>query len=60
MVHYGGLLYVFGGNNKRAGKRNLLADLHAFDLQKNKWILLNDGRGGGEAGGNGPLCHTHE
>jgi len=53
MVHYGGTLYVFGGNNKRAGKRHLLCDLYAFDLAKSKWILLNDGHGGGEAGSNG-------
>jgi hypothetical protein len=50
MVHYGGTLYVFGGNNKRGGKRHLLADLYAFDLAKSKWVLLNDGHGGGECG----------
>ena len=49
MVHYGGMLYVFGGNNKRAGKRHLLADLYAFDLAQSKWLLLNDGAGGGES-----------
>jgi hypothetical protein len=48
MVHYGGMLYVFGGNNKRAGKRHVLADLYAFDLAQSKWLLLNDGAGGGE------------
>jgi hypothetical protein len=48
MVHYGGMLYVFGGNNKRAGKRHVLADLYAFDLAQSKWRLLNDGIGGGE------------
>ena len=50
MVHYGGTLYVFGGSNKRGGKRHLLADLYAFDLAKSKWVLLNDGHGGGECG----------
>ena len=50
MVHYGGLLYVFGGNNKRGGKRHLLSDLHSFDFTKSRWVLLNDGHGGGEAG----------
>ena len=49
MVHYGGMLYVFGGNNKRAGKRHVLADLYAFDLAQSKWLLLNDGIGGGES-----------
>jgi hypothetical protein len=49
MVHYGGMLYVFGGNNKRAGKRHVLADLCAFDLAQSKWRLLNDGFGAGES-----------
>ena len=53
MVHYGGHLYVFGGNNKRGGKRHLLADMYLFDVAQSRWVLLNDGHGGGEAGAQG-------
>lgn len=28
MAQYGGVLYVFGGNNKVSGKRNLLCDFY--------------------------------
>jgi hypothetical protein len=37
MVQYGGLLYLFGGNNRRAGRRHVLGDVHVFDPAQSEW-----------------------
>eukprot|EP00282_Hemiselmis_andersenii_P035885 CAMPEP_0169427938 /NCGR_PEP_ID=MMETSP1042-20121227/1054_1 /TAXON_ID=464988 /ORGANISM="Hemiselmis andersenii, Strain CCMP1180" /LENGTH=1434 /DNA_ID=CAMNT_0009538063 /DNA_START=72 /DNA_END=4372 /DNA_ORIENTATION=+ len=46
MVQYGGTLYMFGGNNKVGGKRNLLSDFYSFDPVKLRWTQLTDGATG--------------
>ncbi|KAJ1482241.1 hypothetical protein T484DRAFT_1804588 [Baffinella frigidus] len=46
MLQYGGLFYIFGGNNKRGGKRHLLGDLVAFDPVKLTYSQLSDGSTG--------------
>jgi len=46
MVQYGGTLYIFGGNNKRGGRRHLLGDLVAFDPFKLTYREITDGSSG--------------